>query len=178
MSAIQVIERENLTLTDIDDRFVRKVLTPYRDHCTYLKKAYFQQQEGTGVPGMLMNGEFAIAESCYIDDTGHFNAVEYNICYNQIAYVHLGYCIRNGLIPELAEYDTESFFEKQLSNFLIANISSGFQSLINAKHFYGTFGIQSLKKTAKCTFIKTYCHFHDDDNGKSKGEVMLAVLRA
>ncbi|NOT85579.1 MAG: hypothetical protein HOP02_12565 [Methylococcaceae bacterium] len=176
MKTIEPPIAENLTLTDIDDKFVKQVLKPYRDHCTYLKKAYFQQQEGVGVQGMLMNGEFAIAESCYIDDTGHFNAVEYNICYNQIAYVHLGHCIRNGLIPELAGYDREDFFEKQLSHFLIANINSSFQSLINARHFYGTFGIQYLKKTAKCTFIKTYCHFHDDENGKSTGEVMLAIL--
>jgi hypothetical protein len=177
MNAIELVEHENLSFTDIDDTFVKKVLTPYRESCCYLKKAYFQEQEDLGVQGMVMNGEFAIPESCYIDDTGHFNAVEYNICYNQIAYTHLGHCINSGLIPELAEYDSESFFEKQLSHFLIATLSSSFQSLINAKHFYGTFGIHALKKTARCTFIKTYCHFHDDEIGKSKGEVTLAVLR-
>ena len=32
-------------------------------------------------------GRFSIPDSCYIDDTGHFNAVEFNICFNQLAYV-------------------------------------------------------------------------------------------
>lgn len=178
MSAIvEVVERDALSLTDIDAAFIGKVLSPYRESCWYLKKAYFQQQEGLGVQGMLMNGEFSIPESCYIDDTGHFNAVEYNICYNQIAYAHLGYCIQNGLIHELGDYDPDLFFENQLSHFLIANLNSSFQSLINAKRFYGTFGIRTVKKTSRCVFIKTFCHFHDDDFGKSKGEVTLAILR-
>jgi len=176
-SILELPEREALSLTDIDASFVKTVLTPYRESCRYLKKAYFQQQEDLGIQGMLMNGEFSIPESCYIDDTGHFNAVEYNICYNQIAYVHLGYCIKNGLIPELGDYDPDLFFEKQLSNFLIANLNSGFQSLINAKRFSGTFGIHTVKKTSRCVFLKTFCHFHDDEVGKSKGEVMLAILR-
>jgi hypothetical protein len=177
LDTLETATEENFALTDIDHSFLLKVLAPYRDQCRYLKRAYFQEREGSGLQGLLMNGEFSIPESCYIDDTGHFNAVEYNICFNQIAYVHLGHCIINGLIPELGEFDRETFFEKQLSHFLIANISSGFQSLLNAKHFYGTFGIHSLKKTGKCTFIKTYCHFHDDEVGKSKGEVTLAILR-
>lgn len=177
MSALQAPVRENFSAVDIDKAFLARVLVPYRQHCCYLKKAYFEQQQGLGVQGLLMNGEFAIPESCYIDDTGHFNAVEYNICYNQIAYLHLGHCIQQGLIPELSEYDGETFFKKQLSHFLIATLSSGFQSFINAKHFYGTFGIYSIKKTAKCTFMKTYCYFHDDQQGKSKGEVTLAILK-
>ncbi|WP_239649826.1 FcoT family thioesterase [Methylocucumis oryzae] len=177
MSAILAdMAEDKFSVVDIEQDFLLKVLNPYRDHCRYLKRAYFEQHENQGVPGMLMKGEFSIDRSCYIDDTGHFNAVEYNICYNQIAYLHLGYCIKHGLIPELGLYNQESFFEKQLSHFLIANISSGFQSLLNAKHFYGTFGIHSLKKTSKCTFIKTYCYFYDDEVGKSKGEVMLAIL--
>lgn len=167
---------EKIRISDIDDSFLRRVLKPYRSHSCYLKRSSFHQHDNLDVRGLIMNGEFAIAESCYIDDTGHFNAVEYNICYNQIAYVHLGHCIENGFIPELSDYDTDAFFEKQLSNFLIAKLESSFQTQLNAKHFYGTFGISSIKKTSKCTFIKTYCHFYDDGNGRSKGEVTLAVL--
>ena len=46
-------------------------------------------------------GRFAIPESCYIDDTGHFNAVEFNICYNQLAYVMFGKCIELGMLQKL-----------------------------------------------------------------------------
>ncbi|MGW6540873.1 FcoT family thioesterase [Streptomyces sp. NPDC055051] len=41
------------------------------------------------------SGMFTIPEPCYIDDTGHFNAVEFNICYNQLAYYTLAAMIRD-----------------------------------------------------------------------------------
>ncbi len=168
--------QEKINISEIDDGFSNKVLTPYFEHSRYLKRAWFQQSESLDPQGLIMKGEFSIPTSCYIDDTGHFNAVEYNICFNQICYVHLAHCINNRLIPELSDYDMDKFFEKQLPNVLIAKLTSSYQSQMNAKHFYGTYGITAIKKTSKCTFIKTYCEFYDDSNGKSKGEVTLAVL--
>lgn len=177
MNALRAVEfQDELQMTDIDDGFATQVLKPYFEHSRYLKKAWFQYAETLEPQSLIMNGEFSIPESCYIDDTGHFNAVEYNICFNQICYVHLAHCIKNRLIPELAEYDMDKFFQKQLPNVLIAKLASSYQSQLNAKHFYGTYGIHTVKKTSKCTFIKTYCHFHDDANGRSSGEVTLAVL--
>lgn len=177
MSALRLIKhQDDISVVDIDDSFMNKVLKPYYSHSRYLKRAWFQQSESLEPQGLIMNGEFAIPESCYIDDTGHFNAVEYNICFNQICYVHMAHCIKNVLIPELSDYNMGTFFEKQLPNVLIAKLTSSYQSQMNAKHFYGTYGINTIKKTSKCTFIKTYCHFYDDENGKSTGEVMLAVL--
>lgn len=177
MSALRAIDFQGSgEVSDIDNGFASKVLNPYYSHSRYLKRAWFQQVESLGTQGLIMNGEFAIPESCYIDDTGHFNAVEYNICFNQICYVHLAHCIKHGLIPELSDYDMDTFWEKQLPNVLIAKLASSYQSQMNAKHFYGTYGINTIKKTAKCTFIKTYCHFYDDGNGKSTGEVTLAIL--
>ncbi len=177
MSALRAVNlQDNIRLSDIDDAFTTKVLTPYFEHSRYLKKAWFQQADSLAPQSLIMTGEFAIPESCYIDDTGHFNAVEYNICFNQICYVHLAHCIKNGLIAELSDYDMDKFFDKQLPNVLIAKLASSYQSQMNAKRFYGTYGINTIKKTSKCTFVKTYCHFHDDFNGKSTGEVTLAIL--
>lgn len=171
------IAQENLVKAEIvNTSFLARVLTPYREHCCYLKSASFQQQEELGIKGLIMHGQFAIDDSCYIDDTGHFNAVEYNICFNQMTYLYFAHAIKNRLIPELADFELNSFFEKQLSHFLIAKISSSFQSTINSRSFYGSYGISSIKKTSKCTFIKIYCLFFDDEKGKSKGEVTLAIL--
>lgn len=178
MSMLRMVDPlENVIVSDIDDGFMNKVLEPYFNHSRYLKHAWFLQSEGNDSQDLVMNGEFSIPESCYIDNTGHFNAVEFNICFNQICYVHMAHCIKHALIPELSEdYDMETFFEKQLPNVLIAKLSSSYQSQLNASQFYGTYGINSIKKTSTCTFIKTYCRFHDDANGRSKGEVTLAVL--
>ena len=159
--------------TQIDPKFIAQVLRPYRDHCKYLQRAEFVRQgQGLG----WMEGVFGIHDSCYIDDTGHFNAVEFNICYNQIAYLHLGYCIAHNLTPELNRFSFEQFCVQQLSNFLIATISSSYATELNAKAFYGRFTIQTLRRRAQSTFIKTQCQFWDDHSGRSKGEVTLAVL--
>ncbi|GLS25304.1 FcoT family thioesterase [Marinibactrum halimedae] len=161
----------------ISQSFKARVLSPYRDHCRYLKEAVFSATS-TKATEMLMEGEFAIADSCYIDDTGHFNAVEFNICFNQIAYTHLAYCIKHHLIEELNDYDISSFFQKQLSNFLIVNISSQYLSELNAKYFKGLFGIHSIRKRSQYTFMKTYCEFEDEHKGRAKGEVTLAIRSA
>lgn len=177
MNSLRAVDLQNsIKIEDVDEEFTEKVLTPYFFHSRYLKRASFQHSEDLDPQSLIMNGDFTIPESCYIDDTGHFNAVEYNICFNQICYVHLAHCIKEGLLPELSDYDIDKFFEKQLPNVLIAKLSSSYQSQMNARHFYGTYGINTIKKTSRCTFIKTYCHFFDDGKGKSTGEVTLAIL--
>jgi hypothetical protein len=178
MEAQKIETLEKVTLTEIDSSFLKKVLTPYRPHATYLRRAFLQTEAEKGIQGLTAKGEFTIADSCYIDDTGHFNAVEYNICYNQLGYSYIAHCIANQLIRELEDYDVETFLKKQLANFLIAKIGSSFPKMLNAKKFYGTFGISSIKKTARFTFLQTYCIFHDDYNGRSAGEVSIAILPA
>ena len=82
-----VKEEKNIVKTDIiGPEFLSRVLKPYREHCCYLKSANFQHHKTGGIQGLTLHGQFSIDDSCYIDDTGHFNAVEYNICFNQIAY--------------------------------------------------------------------------------------------
>src|SRR5437868_7116844 len=71
----------------IADEFVCAILKPYRAHAIYLKSAAITHvhdgtaaQDASGTPPLITGtGRFSIAESCYIDDTGHFNAVEFNI---------------------------------------------------------------------------------------------------
>src|SRR5882724_11344285 len=79
---------------DISDTLVADILKPYRPHARYLRSAQITHFRDKAAEGIAANkglvtaaGRFSIPESCYIDDTGHFNAVEFNICYNQLAYV-------------------------------------------------------------------------------------------
>ncbi len=173
-------EHTNLLLEasciEIENNFLKKVLIPYHEHCQYLKNALMYIDKSQGTQGLVVSGDFGITDSCYIEDTGHFNAVEFNICYNQLAYTYLGYCINNNLIPELAGFKGDTFFEKQLSHFLIAKITSSYKTEINAQKFKGELGINTITRKSKCTFINTYCNFYDERNGKSTGEITLAVL--
>ena len=78
-----------------DEDLLPRVLTPYKDHCRYLLTA-----EVSALPGGLsrVRSTFAIAESCYIDDTGHLNAVEVNIAYNQMMYYLVAKSVKEGLL--------------------------------------------------------------------------------
>lgn len=164
---------------DLDSNFLAAVLRPYRQHCRYLKRAtiLFDSSSSTMAwQSMTSRGEFSIDQSCYIDDTGHFNAVEFNICYNQLAYVHLAYCIQQHLMPALAAYDLATFYEKQLSNYLIGNISSHYRAQINPRNFFGEVKVSSARSRPKLSILNTECTFSDESGGSSYGEVKLAVL--
>src|SRR5882757_9200074 len=67
----------------MSDAFTAEILKPYRAHAKYLKSAEITQfseravQDSTSDESLVTGiGRFSIPESCYIDDTGHFNAVE------------------------------------------------------------------------------------------------------
>ena len=64
-----------------------------------------RRSPGTDQKLIVGKGRFSIPESCYIDDTGHFNAVEFNICYNQLAYVLFAGVIDAGLMHKVRAGD-------------------------------------------------------------------------
>ncbi|MFG0266447.1 MAG: FcoT family thioesterase [Rhodopirellula sp. JB055] len=169
---------ELVNQTDVDDEFLQRVMTPYRAHCRYLKGVQIGYEPGMepSYENMVAIGQFAIDRSCYIDDTGHFNAVEFNICYNQLAYVHLAHCIRERLLPALGDYTLESFFEKQLANYLIASIHSNYHSELNPREFHGEVRVRSARSRQRLSILKTECCFYDAEQGRSDGEVKLVVL--
>lgn len=66
-----------------DPSLLAQVLNPYKAHCKYLKSAQVTKEGDPHDGGRVIGRcEFSIPQSCYIDDTGHFNSVEFNICYN------------------------------------------------------------------------------------------------
>jgi len=83
------------------------ILRPYRPHARYLKSAEITAFRAKAADDksktalVTAGGRFSIPESCYIDDTGHFNAVEFNICFNQLAYVAFGKCLEANILKNL-----------------------------------------------------------------------------
>ncbi|OYP36085.1 FcoT family thioesterase [Rhodopirellula sp. MGV] len=167
-------------VSDIDDAFLRQVLKPYRPSCQYLKRVHvgFETECTRTWDSIVAIGEFEIDRSCYIDDTGHFNAVEFNICYNQLAYVLLATCVRESLLPALDDYTLDGFFKKQLSNYLIASIQSHYHSELNPRDFVGEVRLLSARRRSRLSILKTACRFQDQQQGRSDGEVKLVVLGA
>ena len=174
----------------ISDAFIAKILVPYRDHAKYLKSARLidyeepeitAQVNGEQKPPVTIEGTFAIGDSCYIDDTGHFNAVEFNICYNQLAYVMFGKCIQAGIfqraIPDWEErvnLSFEDFIKYQLSSMFIAKIEGNFLKPLNSKSFKARLSITRIMWMDQTAFVHTQISFSDAYGTKSKGPVLLA----
>ena len=175
-------EKEYMT---VDQDLLNRILIPYKDHCKYLKKAYFKignddrvsEDKGKAKPNYIITsrGEFGIPESCYIADTGHFNAVEFNICYNQLGYVSIAQCILEKLSNATKDITLEEYIRRQLSDVLIVNFSSSFKRAIDSSSFYGSFTITKIVMKQRKIFLKTHCDFFDDSNGFAAGEQLLAI---
>jgi hypothetical protein len=171
----------------ISDAFVAEILKPYRTHAKYLKSAEITQfsetamQDSTADESLVTGtGRFSIPESCYIDDTGHFNAVEFNICYNQLAYVVFGKCVEAGLmhrlwrvnvaIPSFAEYKRQ-----QLPAMLIVRVDGvRFFKPMKSDDFRGELSIDRMTLLGQAGFFFTSITFSDCEGVKAKGNVVLA----
>lgn len=179
------INQEFTKVDNVSQELLNIFLQPYKEDCKYLKKAQFQQpvlvdeikptknyQQGL----WLMKGEFSIPDSCYIDDTGHFNSVEFNICYNQIIYILIAYLIENKLLEPMNDWTLEEYKHRQLSDFLIVKFSSTFKRPINSNHFQGTLSINKVSVRGDLIMLKTSCAYYDDNGGWSEGDVTIAIL--
>jgi hypothetical protein len=166
--------------------FQAEVLSPYRDNAKYLRSAEVAQFGG-GEDGPLLTGRgrFSIPQSCYIDDTGHFNAVEFNICYNQLAYVVFGHCIASGVLAQLSPIFRErvprsaaEFKRHQLPSMLIAKLAGRFSKQLRSDDFSGELRLLRVSAAGPAVFCFTSIAFANGDQVKSHGEVVLAFSPA
>jgi len=179
------INQKIIEVDEVSQDLLNVFLEPYKEDCKYLKKAQFQyldyrnnldkskisnQELGS------IKGDFSIPESCYIIDTGHFNSVEFNICYNQIFYVMIAYLLENKLLEVMKHWSLGMYKRRQLSDFLIVKFSSTFKKAINSNNFQGTLSINKYSSRSNLIILKTSCAFYDDNGGWSEGDVTIAIL--
>ncbi|MBV7295658.1 FcoT family thioesterase [Corynebacterium sp. TAE3-ERU12] len=175
-------------LTDSDALF-HKCMDPYRaKDCIYLRSAEVQTSADTevkgvsdeaGPAGIISRGTFEIPESCYIDDTGHFNAVEFIICYNQLMYLSLAATVDAGDNPIFEGWTIDEYWERQLPAVLIQQADSRYSRPINARGFQAEFRVVELDATRLergILKLRTEIEFTDDNGGRARGEVRLALV--
>ena len=169
----------------IAKEFTAEVLRPYRENATYLKAAeILEVNDKTAIAGtdqklIIGKGRFSIPESCYIDDTGHFNAVEFNICYNQLAYVLFAGCIDAGLMHKVRAGDVEiptmnEFKRHQLPAMMIVSLESRYFKPLDSKDFTAELSINKISAVGNAWFFFTSITFSDKEGVKAKGSVTLA----
>jgi hypothetical protein len=171
----QVNAVETGTELEASQAVVERVLSPYKLRCRYLLRATAERNP-CKERLVAARGEFAIPESCYIAATGHFNAVEFNICYNQLAYCLMAVCIEHTLLHAFSRWNLNEFSRRQLSDFLIVQFSSSFRKPLKSEAFYGRVEINRISRRQDTIFLKTTCHFDDRCGGESAGGALIAVI--
>ncbi|MGW1761133.1 FcoT family thioesterase [Streptomyces mirabilis] len=175
MTSNQVLSQD-ATVLDTDQALLARVLDPYKPHCRYLKTAMVEQG-GSSSP-LAVRCTFEIPESCYIADTGHFNSVEFNICYNQMAYYLLAKAVDEALIEPFSSWSMADYWERQLPNVLIADFQSRFRRPMRGVAFSGTLEFVKIAQRAgdrSLLIIDTVCRYSDRSGGSSEGVVKLVV---
>jgi hypothetical protein len=177
---------ENLSLPVIarvrhdDQDLLVRALQPYKPHCKYLK-TMMVSTNGTVVSG---RGELEIWESCYIDDTGHLNAVEVNICFNQMLYYLIAKCVQERLTTIFGRWTLDDYWARQLADILIARYRITFRSPINARHFFGEiFFARIVERRLSANggpviWIDAEFAYWDNDGGRCEGEAKVAIRSA
>lgn len=126
----------------------------------------------------IARGRFTTRTDWYIDDTGHFNAVEFNLCYNQLAYTLLAQSVASGIIPALSEQiPAIEFRERQLTDLLIRRYMVTFDHPMKADHFVGVVAIRRVIGRMGRLFLETHARMGPVDGPWcSTGEITLAVV--
>lgn len=175
--------------------FLARILSPYKPTGTdYLRSATFTKQvdwkampERNAEPIVATQGRFCIPSSCYIQSTGHFNAVEFLICYNQLAYTTFGHLIAERQLASLPrgrvsdschaaleKLSIETFFAQQLSSMFILKTETRFKRVIDPADFRGELSVKSVFYRHGMLLTDTHCRFTDSSTGEAEGMVLLA----
>lgn len=166
------------TRSPVAEEFLGRLLKPYKEHCRYLSRAELETPAGGEDTFVARcHGSFGIPASCYIDDTGHLNSVELNICYNQMLYVLMGKCVEDELAPGFAHWTLESYLERYLPDVLIHDIHTKFKRPIDPRSFEGELTFEDAVDTRKFLYLRTHCRFWDENGGLARGDISVALLR-
>jgi hypothetical protein len=164
----------------LPDAFVALVLQPYeRKQTIYVKRAWIETEAGATSPvkgAIRGRAQFSIPDSCYIDATGHFNAVEFILCFNQLAYVYGAYLAGRGLLP--GSNNIGEFKSKQLAGMLIKELESRFYRPIDSRSFEGEVRVDApAEESANYWRQIYYIRFWDSAGGTAEGAITLAFLK-
>ncbi|MER7056969.1 MULTISPECIES: FcoT family thioesterase [unclassified Streptomyces] len=180
----QLLDATDRRVYPTDEELLHRVLTPYRaKRCEYLTSATVTLHGGDGRDGGLLSADcsFVIPESCYIDDTGHFNSVEFNICFNQMAYYLMAKAVKESLIEPFSRWTMEQFWVRQLADVFITDFRSTFRNAMSGRDFRGQIEIVDIADwdgndlRDALVMLRTRCRYWDEKGGESHGEIAAAI---
>jgi len=166
----------------VEPYVLEAVLKPYKPHCRYVRSATVElpprraRADETRDPVLSLHCTLGIPESCYIDDTGHFNSVEFNICFNQMYYLGTAAGAVYKLVPALQAMSFEEFLRRQLPDALIHEFHSKFDKPMQSRAFEGRIAFQSLVERRGFLYFKMTAAYWDAQGGHCEGAVTMVMV--
>lgn len=161
-----------------DEALLDRVLGCYKPNARYLRTMALTESGGV----LHGRAELGIEESCYIDDTGHLNAVEVTIGYNQMLYYALAVAVREQLNPVFSGWSMEAYWRRRLPDILITRMTSDFHRPVTPGRYRGEFELTGATRRrlrpADPVLIAadTGFRFQDDRGGQAAGRVSVAII--
>jgi hypothetical protein len=159
-----------------DPKLLEGVLRPYeRPQTQYLKSATVSVADGLA----SAEGRFSIPFPCYIDDTGHLNSVEVNICFNQLMYYLIAKVVQERSLSVFDSWSMDDYWAKQLPDILIARFQSNFKRPIDSADFTGEVSFAEFAETNRSRPVLKVdmpWKFWDANGGYAEGEVRMALV--
>jgi (3R)-3-[(carboxylmethyl)amino]fatty acid synthase len=164
-----------------DADLLARVMTVYKPDCRYLLSATFERAGEPRHGGRVgVRGRFRIPDSCYIAETGHFNAVELNICYNQLIYFTIAKSVKEAAMWPLSEWTMAQFFDRQLPDMFITDYNATFRRHMRGREFWGELDVVGATRrdggNGPLVILNTLSRFGEDAKPCCKSEVKI-VLR-
>jgi len=160
----------------LQEDILSRVLEPYSyKGCRYLLDGEY----GFSQDSVFATGNFKIDDSAYIRSTGHFNAVELVLCFNQLAYSAFAQGTVREDIWAFRGWSLDDYCQNQLAGMLIKSTSSRYRRLINPRDFQARLwagDFQIIEKTWRYLQVRCTIEFWDRDGGAATGDFEIAVI--
>lgn len=181
--APETVSQPNRLISSLSPDLIQRVLQPYLPASRFVQSARLDRPRQQRLPQsddpdswLRLDVDCVIDQPCYIEATGHFNAVELNITYNQMIYLCLAEALRLELLPQPA-WSFEEFFEHQLPDVLIVDYQARFKRPMQSARYKAWMMIESVqvRPRRKMMLLKTRCAATDDGNDKNEAQVSIAL---
>lgn len=158
------------------------MLEPYNDACRYVRTATFREHDlSQGRKALSLTGQLCIP-SCYYarnqaSGPGHFNATEFILGFNQLAYCMLAQGIEQSLLPELGMSTAQELKDAQMERCYIGKIKEiCFRKPIIPQNFLGTVRIDKTISRSGRVFYSVDTTYGDAQGGSASGKFTIAIL--
>lgn len=154
----------------VSQEIIDFILEPYFPGCRYLKEATMDLNSKP-----RLDGEFHIPYCYYGNGPGHFNATEFVLSFNQMAYVFFANGVEKGIMRELNMSSKEDFKKVQMNGAYIARSNMEFKKPIDSKEFSGSLILDNFKSINNRTFYSMNVNFEDKNHSKAKGSFLISI---